>query len=320
MSIPGGEWADLPTALGNLNRPMAPLHRRVVSFLRWEGELFGRTQQDSTPLDPELGEPYTFAEVIGLNLRLVHCLPQILFPYNRWALRRGEEARRTAYKDFGILFSAQTPSVFLREVYLDHIYTDCEKVTSAFKGIVVDVGAQFGDFALLCAKGFDAKRVVAFEAVPWVFDVLCENVSLNGCENISPIRAFVSDTDKASPQLENASTKERGKSLDLPEVRTLDSFRFEGVTLLKIDVEGSELRVLRGSRKLLRKDRPIVVLETHSLRLGRAVESFLTDEGYRRLHEQDLLVYPVPGFDQCKNVFYVPRTHDISNTPATRFT
>ena len=62
MSIPGGEWADLPTALGNLNRPMAPLHRRVVSFLRWEGELFGRTQQDSTPLDPELGEPYTFAE------------------------------------------------------------------------------------------------------------------------------------------------------------------------------------------------------------------------------------------------------------------
>lgn len=312
MSIPGGAWADLQTALGNLNQPMAPLHRRVVSFLRWEGELLSRVPHTSMLLDPELGKPYTITEAIGLNMRLVHCLPQILFPYNRWALRRGEEARRRAYEDFGILFSAHTSSVILCEVFLDRIYTRFEKAVPALKGVVVDVGAQFGDFALLCAKGLRAKKVIALEAVPRVFQVLCENVSLNGCENISPIRAFVSDTDKASPKPENTPPEEPGNSLDLPEVRTLDSFGFTGVTLLKIDVEGSELRVLRGARRLLRRDRPIVVLETHSLRLDRAVESFLTGEGYTRLHEQDLLVFPVPGFDQCKNVFYVPHPHDTS--------
>jgi FkbM family methyltransferase len=44
-------------------------------------------------------------------------------------------------------------------------------------------------------------------------------------------------------------------------LRTLDSFGFSGVTLLKIDVEGHESRVLSGARRLIDRERPVLLTE-----------------------------------------------------------
>jgi FkbM family methyltransferase len=60
------------------------------------------------------------------------------------------------------------------------------------------------------------------------------------------------------------------------------------VRLVKMDVEGAEPQVLRGARRLLHEDRPVVLSELHPTQLDRAsgasVESFLAlarDFGYR---------------------------------------
>jgi FkbM family methyltransferase len=45
------------------------------------------------------------------------------------------------------------------------------------------------------------------------------------------------------------------------EVRTLDSFALRDLSLLKIDVEGHELEVLRGARETLRTERPAMMVE-----------------------------------------------------------
>lgn len=45
-------------------------------------------------------------------------------------------------------------------------------------------------------------------------------------------------------------------------MRTLDSFEIEGpVVLIKLDVQGNEVRVLEGVVRLLQRDRPVIVYE-----------------------------------------------------------
>lgn len=54
-----------------------------------------------------------------------------------------------------------------------------------------------------------------------------------------------------------------GISTETVNVRTLDSFEIDNPTLIKIDVEGSELKVLEGAKETLIKFSPVLVIEIH---------------------------------------------------------
>jgi len=60
------------------------------------------------------------------------------------------------------------------------------------------------------------------------------------------------------------------------EVRPLDDFKayFEVPMVLKIDVEGEELKVLEGAAAVIEKFRPLIVVEVH---FGNEIES-ITEE------------------------------------------
>lgn len=70
------------------------------------------------------------------------------------------------------------------------------------------------------------------------------------------------------------------------EVRTLDSYAFESVAVLKVDVEGGELEVLAGARRTLERCRPVLLVELERRHLGRPVaDAFaaIAAMGYRGL-------------------------------------
>ena len=50
---------------------------------------------------------------------------------------------------------------------------------------------------------------------------------------------------------------------ELIEFRTLDSYNLNKCDFTKIDVDGSEIKVLEGAIKTIRKFRPIIILECH---------------------------------------------------------
>jgi FkbM family methyltransferase len=85
------------------------------------------------------------------------------------------------------------------------------------------------------------------------------------------------------------------------EVRTLDSVTFpHRVDFIKFDVQGMELAALRGARRLLCKDRPVLMVETPD----ESVMTFLKGVGYRPMYWVDgalTLVRPVFPL----NVFFV---------------
>lgn len=87
--------------------------------------------------------------------------------------------------------------------------------------------------------------------------------------------------------------------------RTLDSLKIEPV-FIKIDVEGAELSVLRGSMTTLRDSRPIVLVEILSVEIYEEISIFLRQLGYINLR---------PGFEIDEQKAYFENYRFL---PATR--
>ena len=61
------------------------------------------------------------------------------------------------------------------------------------------------------------------------------------------------------------------------EIKTLDSYEFEKLDFIKMDVEWFELRVLQGAEQTIKKHRPIMYIEMHDAQAFK----LMTDWGYR---------------------------------------
>ena len=115
-----------------------------------------------------------------------------------------------------------------------------------------DVGAHFGYDALVLAK-ISGSCVRSFECEPPLADRMKRNLALNPelAKRIHLSLAYVDAKSEA----------EQGRT-------TLDDAAHSGggfvPGFVKIDVEGAEAAVLRGSKRLLSESRPALLIETHS--------------------------------------------------------
>lgn len=132
-------------------------------------------------------------------------------------------------------------------------------------GLAYDVGAASGVQTLALA-GLTGREVVAFEADPDALAGMREHLLANPvvAKLVTVEAAFVGHPDT------------RG-------MVALDEYTMgrEPPTVIKIDVEGAELDVLRGARRLLGTYRPHLLIETHSERLERAIAEMLITADYR---------------------------------------
>jgi FkbM family methyltransferase len=161
--------------------------------------------------------------------------------------------------------------------------------------VVFDVGANVGFFATQLAQMLarQSLEVYAFEPVPTTFVKLVQSVNQLGLNDlVHPIAAAVlddqrpvhlsfSDRNSLYAQVAAQARARAGDALAQAPSVTLDDFQsFVGVrpALLKIDVEGCEIAVLRGARRLLAQaDRPAILFEYNPdtlMECGAAVDAF----------------------------------------------
>jgi FkbM family methyltransferase len=141
---------------------------------------------------------------------------------------------------------------------------------------VIDVGANIGTETLLFALRVGATgRVIALEPLPDNFTILRKMVAINQIENVSLFQAAASNcsgTVSFVPPAANWSIGEgyisTGGAVDSEisvQSVTLDRLYQQGdwhsLRVIVMDVEGSELAVLRGAEALIRKYRPYIILE-----------------------------------------------------------
>lgn len=105
----------------------------------------------------------------------------------------------------------------LKEVVLDEEYEQELKIEPEDK-VIVDIGAGFGDFAILAAKKYPWTKIFAIEPDPFYFRLLRENIKRNRIGNIFPFAKFV---------------------FSLEDIFVLDE-RIKKIDFLKMDCEGCE--------------------------------------------------------------------------------
>lgn len=162
---------------------------------------------------------------------------------------------------------------------------------------VLDVGANIGYFTLIMAR--QARQVYSFEPEPRNFQILKKNVETNNIKNARLYNAAVAessgsstlhlcDANRGMHRIYESKWCKAG-AVQVPTVRIDDVIAaadFDNVGLVKIDVEGAELGVLKGMRKLLEEGKTTVLMEFHPPSIveygakPRDVYDFMTSLGY----------------------------------------
>ncbi len=144
----------------------------------------------------------------------------------------------------------------------------------------VDVGANLGWYTCLVSRNMPNGRVYGFEMDDLNFALLEKNVALNNCTNAEIHNVAVSDSSgvvsyrrdnrrpSATFRMELGKPEKRMPEFASVHSITLDEF-FEDKAVVpdvvKIDVEGAEMCVLSGMKRILRENKPILLLEVHPL-------------------------------------------------------
>jgi FkbM family methyltransferase len=154
---------------------------------------------------------------------------------------------------------------------------------------VVDVGANVGHYTgRLSDLVGPSGRVIAVEPVPESFELLAANIARFRHRNVTLLNVAASDAARLQgmemPTLTSGlANRYMAHLTDAPAglsvlCMPVDALGIPGrVSLIKVDVEGHELPALRGMRRLLERDRPVLIVE------GRApdVTALLAGHGYR---------------------------------------
>lgn len=138
-------------------------------------------------------------------------------------------------------------------------------------GVLVDVGSHHGLLSVVFCLANPSNRAAGFEPSPPLAAVARRLAGMNGSgDRVS----FHTDLVGEEPGVARTWLDEHGFiRVDAPpegrttaetRVRTLDEI-CAGLapTVVKIDVEGDELKVLRGAAETLRKHRPVLLIEIH---------------------------------------------------------
>lgn len=153
---------------------------------------------------------------------------------------------------------------------------------------VLDVGANVGHYTMRMSELVGARgRVIAFEPVPDTFALLAANARMFTHANVSLLNVAASEHTAAVgvsipqfseglPNFYQAHLSPGNDGLVILSL-SIDALAIPApIRLVKIDVEGHELPVLRGMRQLLERDHPLMIVETGS----RESVEFLHSFGY----------------------------------------
>lgn len=154
--------------------------------------------------------------------------------------------------------------------------------------VVYDVGANAGFYTLLASVLVGSTgRVFAFEPLPRNLRYLRRHIAVNRCDNVTVIAAAAGEASgrglfKEDP---NPSAGHLSRDEGFPvEVVSLDTLVGQGrippPDYLKVDVEGAELHVLQGAKRMLERYHPAIFLAVHGDDRGRDCRHFLRALGF----------------------------------------
>ena len=172
--------------------------------------------------------------------------------------------------------------------------------------MVFDIGSQYGDWAILWAKKFNAEV--------WAFEPLISNITEMGkdlwlnrvAEKVHAVKTLVGDGTPADYKINGDMASFVWSNHPNHPTKRIDDFvlTWDKVPdLMKIDVEGFEYQVLKGAEMTIDRYHPKIIIETHSVELREKCDEFLTHLGYNLIYK-DKERKGSGWMDEVTNLFY----------------
>lgn len=195
--------------------------------------------------------------------------------------------------------NAVTSSLYNNELYEPWLYQFLidNRIDVSGKNII-DIGANNGQITIEFANLVgDNGKVMSFEPQRIIYQQLCGNVFLNGLDNVHAFNVALGDQEGLI-SIEKPNYFQNGpvnfgdvhvgvsENYELVQLHRLDSYNFENVSLIKIDVQGYEYKVLLGAKETIMNNRPIIFIEIEEDQLEkygeteRSVIELLSEFGY----------------------------------------
>jgi len=144
---------------------------------------------------------------------------------------------------------------------------------------VFDIGANVGYYTVLASKLVGKKgRVYAFEPDPRNLELLKRNLMINQCTNVDVIPFVVGESvgstylrqDLSNPG--ESSVSENGRNSIFVNSISIDTFvnqkKIKRIDVIKVDVEGAEVDVIKGGRETLGTQNVKVFIEANQKALS----------------------------------------------------
>ncbi len=163
--------------------------------------------------------------------------------------------------------------------------------------ICMDIGANIGYFTILLAR--KCRLVCSFEPEPSNFRLLEKNIKLNGLTEKAMLfdvaatdvydgtqKLYLSNDDPGMHRVYKSKWCDPNP-IEVESSRIDDMyFSVMKINLIKMDIEGAEFGALNGMVELLKRDKPIIIMEFHPLSIieygvnPKKVYNFIKELGY----------------------------------------
>jgi FkbM family methyltransferase len=160
----------------------------------------------------------------------------------------------------------------LNEAAMSNPYLGSGHIELQQDSIVMDLGANMGDFTVMAAALCPRGRVYAVEPMSEYIPVLRINVALNRLSNVEIIQAAIGGHEgeiklsvagvQSSMYFDCTTTTETARLTTLPQL--MRDCRIDRIDLLKMDCEGAEWEILPAAREVLPRIRQIC-MEFHPI-------------------------------------------------------
>lgn len=163
--------------------------------------------------------------------------------------------------------------------------------------LALDIGAHMGTHTIWLAAVCGC-RVISYEPVPELAAMLRANVEANHLQDrVQVIECALSDHagqgEMVNPGINSGQSRLVPRPGGSVEIRTLDSFSWLDVALMKIDVEHHEMRVLAGGDETVKRWMPLLFVEGSK----RKLDEWLLPRGYKRFGAY--ATTPVFGYERA---------------------
>ena len=181
------------------------------------------------------------------------------------------------FKIFGSTKKNKTSYFLLKKCEFGdhHELNTIKKFSNRNKIFFLDCGCNYGFYSFYTASLAKENIIISFEASKTTSEEFLKNLKINGFKNIEFKNKAISDSDNIDVIFNESEndweSSQAHNNFKIKEINNIKSIKIDSLinfydfkeykTIIKLDIEGNEMKAIHGGLKFIEKNSPIIIIE-----------------------------------------------------------